>query len=137
MRTVESDERIGDLLTSDRRTAEHGGDTQLDGMLAQLRAIEMHMHVKGAGCGDQALQSRTVVAADTIRRGSTPSVNGRVAGLADTDDAAILDAEVALNDAHDSIDYRGVAEQKIRRAFGAGDGGGQPGTVALSLAAAV
>ena len=40
----------------------------------------------------------------TIRSGSTPSMIAGIAGLADADDPAVLDAEIALDDAEHRID---------------------------------
>ena len=61
----------------------------------------------------------------------------RVAGLADADDAAVLDADVALDDAEHRIDHHGVADHHVERARGAVVAGGEPHAVAQRLAAAV
>src|SRR5206468_514098 len=58
------------------------------------------------------------------------------AGLADADDTTMPDAEIALDDADDGIDYQHVAEQEIERAFRAGDAG-HADAVAQRLAAAM
>ena len=63
--------------------------------------------------------SRTVVAAPTIRFGIDPVHHRRVARLADADDLAVLDADVALDDAEHRIDHQRVAEQHVERAHGA------------------
>ena len=61
---------------------------------------------------------------------------GGIAGLADADDAAVADAEVAFDDAEHGIDDHDVAEQEVQRALGAGDAG-HANPVAQGLAAAV
>ena len=53
--------------------------------------------------------SRTVVAAPTIKL-RIDAVHGRgIAGFADADDAAVLDAEIAFDDAEHRIDDQSVA----------------------------
>ena len=62
----------------------------------------------------------------------------RVAGLAEADDAAVLDAEIALHDTEHRVDHHDIAEQQIERAlFGAGDASREARAVAQRLAAAV
>ncbi len=81
--------------------------------------------------------SRTVVAAPTTSFGCD-AVHGRgVAGLADGDDLAVLDADVALDDAEHRIDHERVAEQHVERAHGAVIARRQAQAVAERLAAAV
>ena len=60
-----------------------------------------------------------------------------IAGLADADDAAVLDADIAFDDADDRVDDGDIAQQEIERTLGAGDTGGEPGAVTQRLAAAM
>ena len=82
-------------------------------------------------------QSRTAVAAETMRRASDAVHDGRVARLTKSDDAAVLDTEVALDDADDRIDHQDVAKKKVERALRAGHAGGKTDAVAQRLAAAM
>ena len=119
------------------RAAEHRGDARRDGVLAQPGRVEMDMHVDGARRGDHAF----AIAHRGGGRNDQPRIDavhdGRVAGLAEADDAAVLDAEIAFDDADDRIDHQDVAEEKIERALRAGHAGGKPDAVAQRLAAAV
>ena len=57
--------------------------------------------------------------------------------LPNADDAAVLDAEVAFDDAEHRVDQHDIAQQQVERALRAGDAGGQPDAVAQRLAAAM
>ena len=54
------------------------------------------------------------VAVPTARPGVTPSM-ARVAGLADADDLAVLDADVGLDDAEDRVDDVTLVMTRSRR----------------------
>ena len=101
------------------------------------RGIEMDMDVDRPGGGDQALAvaHRGRRADDQV--GIDAVHDRRVAGLAEADDPAVLDAEVALDDAEHRIDDDDVADQHVERAVRALHAGGQPHAVAQRLAAAV
>ena len=119
------------------RPAQHSGDARRDRVLAQSGRVEVHMHVDGARGGDHAfaVAHRGGGGNDQPR---IDAVHDRgIAGLAEPDDAAVLDAEIAFDDADHRIDHQHVAEQKIERALRAGHAGGKPDAVAQRLAAAV
>ncbi len=119
------------------RAAQHGGDARGDRVLAQSGGVEVHMHVDGARCGDHAFAVAHRGGAGDDQTRIDAVHDGRIAGLAEPDDAAVLDAEVAFDDADDRIDHQHVAQEKIERAFGAGHAGGEPDAVTQRLAAAV
>ena len=81
--------------------------------------------------------SRTVVAAPTIRFGMNAVHGRRIAGLADADDLAVLDADVAFDDAEHRIDDQRIAQQHVERAHGAVIARRQAKAVAQRLAAAM
>ncbi len=89
-------------------------------MLDETRTIEMNMHVDRTWRGDHAfaISYRGPGRYDQAR--INPIHNRRVTGLADTHDAAVADAEIALDDSDHRIDHEDIAQQKIQRAFGAG-----------------
>ena len=99
--------------------------------------VEMDMHVDGAGRGDHAF----AVAHRRRRRNDQARIDAvhdrGIAGLAEADDAAVFDAEIAFDDADDRIDDQNVAQEKIERALRAGHAGGEPDAVAQRLAAAM
>ena len=106
-------------------------------MLAQLGAVEMHMHVDGAGGGDHPF-----AVADSGGRGDAqaridPVHDGGVAGFSEADDLAVLDAEIALNHAEHRVDDEHVAQQHVEGAVGAGQAGHGAHAVAQGLAAAM
>ena len=106
-------------------------------MLAELGRVEMHVHVDAAGRGDHAfgIAHRGCGADDQVRM---HAVHGRrVAGLADADDLAVLDADIALDDAEHRIDHQRIAEKHVERAHGAVVAGRQAEAVAQRLAAAM
>src|ERR1700720_1658096 len=100
-------------------------------------AVEMHVHVDAARRRDQAfaVAHRRRRPADQRRMDAVH--DRRVAGFADGDDAAVLDAEIALDDAEHRIDQHGIAQQHVERAGGAVVAGGEPHAVTQGLAAAV
>ena len=119
------------------RAADHGRQSRRDGVLAELRGVEMHVDVDAARRRDHAfgIAHRGGGADDQLRM---HAVHGRrVAGLADGDDLAVLDADVALDDAEHRIDHERVAEQHVERAHGAVIARRQAQPIAERLAAAV
>ena len=77
--------------------AEHGGDARHQRFLDLLRADEMDMRVEAAGGEDLAL------AGDDLGAGADDDGDAglrvRIAGLADCRDAAVLEADIGLEDA--------------------------------------
>ena len=97
----------------------------------------MDMYVDAAGGRNQAL-----AVAHGGRRGThEPRVDavhdGGIAGLADRDDPALLDADVAFDDAQDRVDHDDVADQHVQRTRRAVIPGAEPDTVAQGLATAM
>jgi hypothetical protein len=91
------------------RAAQHGGDAGRDRVLAQPGGIEMHVNVDRAWRGDHAL-----AVTDRRRcRYNQPridTVHDRgIAGLAEADDAAVLDAQITFDDADDRINDQDIA----------------------------
>ena len=119
------------------RAAEHGGDARRDGVLDEAGRVEMHVHVDRARRDDHALAIAHRRARADDQAWIDAIHDGRIAGLADADDPAILHADVALDDAQDGIDDERVAEQEVERAIGVGDARGEAEAVAQRLAAAV
>ena len=120
-----------------KRTAEHGGDAGRDRVFAKPGRVEMHVDVDGAGRSDHAfaIAHRGRCRDDKAR---IDAVHDRgIAGLAEADHAAVLDAEIAFDDADHRIDDENVAQKQIQRALRAGHAGGKPDAVAQRLAAAV
>ena len=81
------------------RAAEHGGDARGDGVLAQPGGVEMHVHVDGARRRDHAFAVAHRGGAGHDQPRIDAVHDGRIAGLAEADDAAVLDAEIAFDDA--------------------------------------
>ena len=109
-----------------------------DGVLAQARGVEMHVHVDGAGGGDQpfAVAHRGGRGDDQARVDAVH--DGGIAGLADADDAAVLDAEVALDDAEHRVDHARRCRAACRaRPRALVTPAARPDAVAQGLAAAV
>ena len=97
----------------------------------------MDMDVDGARRRDQPLAIAHRGAGGHDEPRIDPVHDRRVAGLADADDLAVADAEIALHDAEHGIDDEDVAEQKIEGALGRGDAGRHADPVAQGLAAAM
>ena len=126
--------------------AEHGGDAGADGLVDLLRADEMDVRVDAAGGDDAALaRDRLGAGADDHRvlllRGGVgvdradARLDTGVARVADADDAAVLDADVGLDDAEERIEDEGVGDDEVER-LGVGRGGRLAHAVADDLAAA-
>ena len=86
--------------------AEHRGHARRDRFLAQARRVEVDVHV------DRRRPSRSCPRPSARRcsrrstmPGVTPSIDLRVPGLAHADDAAVLDADVALDDPEHGVDH--------------------------------
>src|ERR1700691_2633760 len=81
-----------------KRTAEHCGDARGDRVLAQPGGVEVDVDVDGAGRGDHAV----AITHSRGRRDDETRVDavhdGRIASLAEADNAAIFDAQVAFDD---------------------------------------
>src|ERR1700682_2323640 len=105
-------------------------------MLDQARAVEMNVNVDRARRCDQPLAVAYGCAAGYDQARIDAVHDGGIAGLADPDDAAMADAEIALDDPDDGIDHDDVAQQEIQRALRAGDPG-HPDPIAEGLAATV
>jgi hypothetical protein len=81
-----------------QRAADHRGDARGDGVLAKGGGIEMHVNVDAACGGDQPL---AIAHGGRLRHDEAwvhPVHDRRIARLAEADNAAILDAEIALHD---------------------------------------
>ena len=118
------------------RAADHGGDPARQRVLDQAGAVEMNVNVDRARRRDQPLAVAHRGAAGDDQAGIDAVHDGGIAGLAEADDAAMADAEVALDDPEHGIDDDDVAEQEIQRPLGAGDAG-HADPVTQGLAAAV
>ena len=118
------------------RAAEHGGDAARERVGALVGADEMHMHVEAADGGDHALadEDLRVRPDDQARIDAGHDVG--IAGLADGDDLAALDADVALDDAGDRIDDEHVDDDHVDGAVGEAMAGIDAHAVAQRLAAA-
>ena len=98
--------------------AEDRGDAVAERRPDLLRRDHVDVAVDAAGRGDQAL------AGDDLGPGADHQPVGdavhdvRVAGLADTDDAAVVDADVGLDDADQGIEDDGVRDDQVERAGG-------------------
>ncbi|MDT4835700.1 hypothetical protein FQZ97_693740 [compost metagenome] len=96
--------------------AEHGGDAGAEGLVHLLRADEVDVAVDATGCDDVAF------AADHFGARADDDVHAGhgvgVAGLADGHDAAVLQADVGLDDAPVVDDHR-VGHHRVHRTLGA------------------
>ncbi|KPW91216.1 Uncharacterized protein ALO75_05351 [Pseudomonas syringae pv. coryli] len=119
------------------RTADQCGQTCRQRVIAELRGVEMHMHVDTAGGDDQALGIAygRGDAADQLRVYAVHDL--RVAGLANGHDLAVLDTDVAFDDADHRVDDQRVADQHIEGAVSAVMPGHQAHAVTQRLATAV
>ena len=106
-------------------------------MVGQTRGIEVHVHVDGAGGCDEPLAVAHRGAGRDDQARVDPVHDRRVAGLAETDDTPVLDAEVALHDAEHGIDDEDVAEQEVEGPLRGGDARRHADAVAQGLSAAV
>ncbi len=97
----------------------------------------MNVHVDSSRRHDEPLgvANRGGRSADEI---GVDAVHGRrIARLADSDDSAVLDPHIALDDADHRIDDESVAQQHVERAHGAVVAGHQPEAVAQGLSPAM
>ena len=88
-------------------------------MLTQLRRIEVHMHINATRRGNQTLgiTHRGRDTADEFRMHTIHHF--WVAGLADGDDLAIFNADIAFDDTDNRINDGGITDQHIKRTIGA------------------
>ena len=103
--------------------AEHRGDAGHQRLVDLLRADEMDMRVHGAGGEDLAF------AGDRLGAGADDDVDARlrvrIAGLADRGDAAVLQADIGLDDPP-MIDDQRIGDDGVDGAFGARSPGSAP-----------
>ena len=106
-------------------------------MFAEPGKVEMHVHIDPARCGDHSF----AVANGGGRRNEKTRIDaihdGGIAGLAEADHAAVLDAEVALDDADHRINNQNVAHEQIERALRAGHACRKSDAITQRLAATV
>ncbi len=116
--------------------AEHRRDPGGDRLLAQPSRVEVDVHVQRARGRDHPL-ARAHVRVRPDHEARVDAVHRlRVAGLADPGDAAVLDADVALDDALHRVDHEHVRDHEVERAVGRRDGAVRAEAVAHRLAAA-
>ena len=81
-------------------------------MLDLLRTDEVNMGVQSSGGDDAAL------AGDDLRRGADDHVDAildeRISGVPDPDDPAVLDPDVAFDDALNSVENQRVGNDQIQ-----------------------
>ena len=111
--------RAGGGVGAGRRAgaaAEHGGDAGVQRLVDLLRRDEVDMRVEDAGGEDLAFAGDRLGARadDDVDAG----LDVRVAGLADADDLAVLDADVGLDDAP-VVDDQRVGDDRIDGALAA------------------
>ena len=115
-------------------TADKGRDATAERHVHLLRADEVNVRIDPAGCQDEAFAGDGFGrgADDHVRRNAGHHI--RIAGLADSGDASVLDADVGLVDAG-PVDHQRVRNHEIQRARFA-DTGGLAHAVAKHLASA-
>src|SRR5262249_10809860 len=115
---------------------EQGCDAARKRMSALIGADEMHMHVQAADGSDHAFAIKDL----GVRPDDQPRIdaghNVRIPGLADGNDLAALDADVALDDAGDRIDDERIDDDHVDSAVGQAMAGVDAHAVAQRLAAA-
>ena len=84
-------------------------------MLDESGAVEVNVDVDRARRRDQPFAVAHRGAAGDDQPGIDAVHDGGIAGLAEADDAAMADAEVALDDPEHGIDDDDIAEQEIQR----------------------
>ncbi len=97
--------------------ADQGGDPGGERLVDDLRADQVDMAVDAAGGEDPALAGEDLGARADPERGVHAVGDIRVAGLAERDDPAVSDADVALEDAPVVEDDR-VRDHQVGSAFG-------------------
>ena len=85
--------------------------------LHELRADEVDVAVDAAGRGDQVLAGDDLGAGADDQLRIDARLDQRVAGLADADDPAAADADVALDDAP-VVEDDGVGDDQVERRLG-------------------
>ena len=118
-----------------RAAADHGGHARVEGAVDLLRADEVDMCVQAACGKDEPLAGQGLGArANGHARGDAVHDVG-VAGMADADDVAALNADVGLVDTR-VVEHECVGDYQVQIAVGAGGGDGLAHAVAQRLAAA-
>jgi hypothetical protein len=92
--------------------ADHRRDAGCDGVVDLLRADEMDVSVDAAGGDDAAFAGDDLGGGDPMVM-VMPSLEQRVARVADANDAAVFDADVRLDDAVGGIEDEGVGDDEI------------------------
>src|ERR1035437_970366 len=91
--------------------AKHGGDARHQGFVDLLRADEMDVAVDAAGGNDHPFTGNRFGA--RANNDVDPRLDVRIAGLADSRDATVLEADVGLDDAGHGVDDQGVGDDSI------------------------
>src|SRR5262249_57484355 len=112
-----------------------GWDGAGDGHRAGACRVEVEMDVDPAGRGDHALRRPHVRVRADDERGVDGVHDLRVAGLSDTDDPPVLDADVRLDDALHRVDQKCVRDHEVERPVPGGDPAVHPEPVPEGLAA--
>src|SRR3954454_12568897 len=133
---IEGAARINANRDWTKRTTDHGGDPAGQRMLDQTCAVEVNVHVDRAGCGDQYLAIPYGGARGHDEARINTIHNRGVAGLAESDDTAVPNTEIGLDDPENGIDHGNIAQQEIQRTISAGNTG-HSYSVTECLAAAV
>ena len=116
--------------------ADHRRHPARDRLLAEARGVEVDVHVDRTGRRDHAL-GRAHVGVGADRHARCHAVHDlRVPGLADADDAAVLDPDVGLHDAQHGVDQHDVRDHEVERALRRRDRAVRAETVPQRLAAA-
>jgi hypothetical protein len=101
------------------RAADHGGKSRADRVLAELRRVEMHVHVDAAGSRNQTLGVAHSRGGADDQIGMDAVHRGGIARLADADDLAVLDADITFDDSEHGVDHERIAQEHVERAHGA------------------
>ena len=109
--------RRGGARGRPRAAPEHRRNATVESLLDELRADQVNVRVDAAGRDD------TVLAGDRLGAGPDHDVDPRldvgVAGLADTADAAVADADIGLDDAP-MIEDHGIGDDGVDGTVGSG-----------------
>ncbi len=118
------------------RHADHGRRAAGQRVLALLRRQEMRVRFDAAGGDDEAVRMHD----RRVRSAAQPGVDAvhhiGIAGLADGNDLAVANADVAFDDAGHGVDDRGVLHHHVERTGGVGAAGLETFAVAHALARA-
>jgi len=98
--------------------ADHRGDAIGQGLLHLLGGDEIDVAVDPAGGGEEMLTGDDVGSrADDQPRVDTV-LGVRIPGLADRDDAPVLDPDVALDHSDDGVEHDDVGDHQVQRTLG-------------------